>query len=79
MPQSQHLEVKLISLLLKIGKGGMFQLLGKAHGSQDLLNPNPPRHQVHLNSSKSNFIIQAQQWRKRGAKAGSPQPKINGF
>lgn len=33
----------------------MFQLLGKAHGSQDLLNPNPLRQQVCLNSFKSLF------------------------
>lgn len=47
--------MKLISLLLKIWKGGMFQLLGKAHGSQDLLNPNPLRQQVCLNSFKALF------------------------
>lgn len=71
-PTAQPSEVKLISLLLKIWEGGMLQLLGKAQGSQDLLNPNPLRHQVCLNSSKSYFIIQAQQWRKRGVVAGSP-------
>lgn len=53
----------------------MLQLLGKAHGSQDLLNPNPLRHQVCLNSSKSYLIIQAQQQRRRGVVAGSPQSK----
>lgn len=78
-PSCHNPEVKLISLPLKIWEGGMLQLLGKAHGSQDLLNPNPLRHQVCLNSSESYLIIQAQQQRRRGVVAGSPQSKINGF